>query len=196
MTEGRDLPAVDLFLRQGLIGGKRVPVIWSSGIHFELLKNLHELADADIGEFGQATDLLPEVQSQDQAATIPWAARYMKCSDDVRDLCKEEPKYCTQCWVDRDDGIIPETQQASNPKGQTSWHPGWRSHQLVGRNLAMGVLFSLQSAINIWTDHVTGEFSKHCFIPYMYRNPISIAYNCHGSWAAPCRRILACYQLL
>ena len=102
------MPAVDLFLRQGLIGGKRVPVIWGSGISFNLLKNLHELADADIGEFGLATDLLPEVQSHDQAATIPWAVRYMKCSDDARDICNEEPKYCTQCWVDRDDGIVPD----------------------------------------------------------------------------------------
>lgn len=157
MTEGRDLPAVDLFLRQGLIGGKRVPVIWGSGVQYDLFKYLHENADADIGEFGQATDNLPEVQNQDQAATVPWAARYMKCSDDARDLCKQEPRYCTQCWVDRDDGITPNQAQAANPKGQTSWHPGWRSHQLVGRNLAMAVLLSLQNAINIWNDNVSGK---------------------------------------
>jgi hypothetical protein len=156
MTEGRDLPAVDLFLRQGLIGGKRVPVIWSSGISFNLLKTMHETADADIGEIGQATDLLPVVESLEQAETIPWAARYMKCADDAVEICSKEPRFCAQCWVDRDDGITPEVSQAEKPKGQVKWHPGWRSHQLLGRNLAMAVLQSLQNAVNLWNDNVAG----------------------------------------
>ncbi len=164
MTEARELAAIDLFLRQGLIGGKRVPVIWGSGIDFELYKNLHENADADIGEFGQATDLLPEVQTYEQAATIPWAVRYLKCADEAKDLCKEEPKYCTQCWVDRDDNIAPIQAQADRPKGQASWHPGWRSHQLVGRNLAMGVLLSLRNAVNLWNDHVSGTLNSIFFV--------------------------------
>lgn len=48
MTEGQNLPHIDIFLRQGLIGGNRVPVLW--GGNFDLLKMLHEHADADVGE--------------------------------------------------------------------------------------------------------------------------------------------------
>jgi len=141
------------------MGGKRVPVIWGSGIDFGLLKYLHENADADIGEFGQATDLLPEVESVEQAQTIPWAARYMKCADGAEELCKAEPRYCARCWEDRDDGIQPPVTQLAQPKGQAGWHPGWRPHQLVGRNLAMAVLQSLQNAVNLWNEHVSGTSS-------------------------------------
>jgi len=153
MTEGRDQPAMDMFLRQGLIGGKRVPVIWGYGIDFDLLKNVHENADADIGEFGSATEGLPLTESRQQAETLPWAVRYLHCAEDAQDLCREM-KYCNTCWQVRNDGIEPKEHQAQNAKGQTNWHPGWRVHQLTGRNLAMAVLQSLQSAINIWTEHV------------------------------------------
>lgn len=156
MTEGRNLQATDLFLRQGLIGGNRVPVIWGNGFNFDMVKYLHENADADIGEFGQATDGLPEAQSDEHAKTIPWAARYMKCNENANTVCQSEPRFCARCWVDREDGITPPEPQLRSPRGQTSWHPGWRSHQLTGRNLAMAVLQSLQNAINLWNEHVSG----------------------------------------
>ena len=43
---------IDLFMKQGLIGGNRVPVIW--GAPFKILKPIHENADADVGEWGSA----------------------------------------------------------------------------------------------------------------------------------------------
>jgi hypothetical protein len=76
MTEG-NLDHIDIFYRQALLGGNRVPVVW--GGPFELLKMLHEEADVDVGEWGLATDGIIEVESAEQANDVPWAARFMKC---------------------------------------------------------------------------------------------------------------------
>jgi hypothetical protein len=38
------------------------------------------------------------------------------------------------------------------------WHPGWRMHQLIGRNMAMGMLSALQSAVNLWNENVMGRY--------------------------------------
>jgi hypothetical protein len=154
MTEG-DPAHVDIFYRQALLGGNRVPVLW--GGPFELLKMLHEEADVDVGQWGLATDGLIEVESAEQANDVPWAARYMKCKPEVQDLCQAEPRFCATCWIDRDDGVKPDAKQLDRPQGQVKWHPGWRSHQLTGRNLAFAVLEALQSAVNIWNEGVMGK---------------------------------------
>jgi hypothetical protein len=156
MTEGQNYDHIDLFLRQGLMGGNRVPVLW--GGNFGLLKNLHEHADADVGEFGTASDGIIEVESEEQAKTIPYAARFMKCKEEVQHLCVEEPRFCAHCWFDRDDGIKPEQGQRDIPRGQVKWHPGWRPHQLTGRNIAFAVLQGLQAAVNTWSEGVMGMF--------------------------------------
>lgn len=153
MTEP-DPAHVDIFYRQGLLGGNRVPVLW--GGPFELLKMLHEEADVDVGEWGTAMDGITEVESLNQAKDIPWAARFLKCKDEVESLCKEEPRFCAKCWINREDGISPERKQRNKPRGQVKWHPGWRPHQLMGRNLAFAILEALRAAINIWTENVMG----------------------------------------
>ena len=145
---------IDIFYRQALLAGNRVPVLW--GGPFNLLKMLHEEADVDVGEWGTAMDGIPEVESVEQAKDLPWAARYLKCKTEVEDICKEEPRFCSKCWIDREDNIVPEAEQRDSPKGQVKWHPGWRPHQLMGRNLAFGILEALQAAINIWTEGVMG----------------------------------------
>ena len=53
MTEGGNKDFIDLYLRQGLLGGNRIPVVW--GGDFNILKTLHEEADVDVGEWGLAT---------------------------------------------------------------------------------------------------------------------------------------------
>jgi hypothetical protein len=155
MTEKDNPEHIDIFYRQALLGGNRVPVIW--GGPFELLKMLHEEADVDVGVWGQATDGIAEVESAEQAKEIPWAARYMKCKPEVQDLCNNEPRFCAKCWIDRDDGIKPDFKQLDRPKGQVKWHPGWRSHQLTGRNIAFALLEALQAAVNIWNEGVMGK---------------------------------------
>jgi hypothetical protein len=154
MTEGLSGAHVDIFLRQGLIGGNRVPVVW--GGNFNLLKMLHEEADADIGEFGWGTDALLEATTKEEFDALPYAQKGMKCDEAVQSLCDAESRFCAKCWIDRDDGIKPEKAQINNPKGQVKWHPGWRMHQLMGRNMAMGVLSALQAAINKWNENVMG----------------------------------------
>jgi hypothetical protein len=158
MTEP-DLDYIDLFLRQGLIGGNRVPVLW--GGDFDLLQTLHEHADADVGEFGNAMYGIEEVTSEEQAQAIPWAARYLKCSDDAKSLCDDQPRFCSKCWIDRDDGVTPEQSQRDSPRGQVKWHPGWRWHQLQGRALAFSVMEALQAAVNKWSEGVMGKACKH-----------------------------------
>jgi hypothetical protein len=155
MTEGGAPEHVDLFLRQALIAGNRVPVVW--GGNFELLRMLHEEADADVGEFGWATADMPITENEEQMKDLPWAYQRMKCSDENQDFCKEN-RFNSTCWIDRPDGIKPETPQLDQPKGQVKWHPGWRSHQLTGRNLAFAVLEALQNAVNIWSEGtLTGQ---------------------------------------
>ena len=154
MTEP-DGEHVDLFLRQALIGGNRVPVLW--GGHFDLLKMLHNEASADVGQFGNGMDGIIPVESAEQAESVPWAARYLKCTDEAKSLCDEAQRFCSQCWIPRDDGIEPEEKQLDAPRGRVKWHPGWRFHQLQGRALAFSVLQALQTAVNIFSDGVMGK---------------------------------------
>lgn len=148
---------VDLFLRQGLLSGNRVPVLW--GGLFDALKTLHNAADADVGEFGSGLDGIPEVASEEQAKSIAYAARFLKCDHERQDLCTNEPRFSTTCWIDRPDVPDPQTtfpKLAAKPSGQVKWHPGWRQHQLGGRVLAYSVLVALQAAVQIWSEGTMG----------------------------------------
>ena len=144
---------IDLFIRQGLLGGNRVPVIW--GGNFEVLTQLHEHADVDVGDFGTGTDGIIVVTDETQALSVPYAARFMKCDHDRQHLCDAEPRFCAHCWIPRDDLPNPEKlfdKIDAKPGSQVKWHPGWRKHQLVGRVLAFAVLDALQVAIQIFSD--------------------------------------------
>ena len=104
-------------MRQGLISGNRVPVIW--GGNFNLLRMLHNEADADVGEYGNGMDGIPETTGVDQAETLPLAVQYIKCSDDARSSCKEHKnRYCVKCWIERKDKVEPEAKQLRQPRGQ------------------------------------------------------------------------------
>jgi hypothetical protein len=162
MTEG-DQADIDLFLRQGLLSGNRVPVVW--GGTFETLKYLHEKADADVGYHGLGMDAIPETTSHAQSLTLPFAVRYLKCSNDASDLCNNH-RFCAKCWINRTDvskdkflSILP------TPPSQVKWHPGWRYHQLKGRVLALSLLDALQAAIQIFSGGTMGEFLS-CFRCY------------------------------
>jgi hypothetical protein len=156
MTEKQLPPHIDLFLRQALIGGKRVPAVW--GGNFELLRMLHEEADADVGEFGFGTADMPITESEEQMKSLPWAYQKMKCPADQDDLCNSD-RFRATCWIDRPDGVKPETPQLDSPRGQVKWHPGWRSHQLVGRTIAFVVLDRLQVAVNTWSKATMSKYS-------------------------------------
>jgi len=155
MTENGAPHHVDLVLRQVLMSGNRVPVVW--GGPFELLKLYHEECDADVGEWGNGYGGLPETVDEKQGETLPWAARDIKCVKEREDLCNEN-RYSSVCWIDREDGIKPEQGQRERPRGQVKWHPGWRPHQLMGRVLAFSILEALETAVNQWMDGtMTGQ---------------------------------------
>lgn len=148
---------IDLFIRQGLIGGNRVPVVWAG--NFEVMAALHEHADVDLGEFGSGTDGIPMITDATPAATLPYAARYMKCDSDSKAICDSEPRFCASCWLPREDVPNPNDVFDSidtRVGGQVKWHPGWRVHQLVGRVLAFSVLNALQVAIQRFSDGTMG----------------------------------------
>jgi hypothetical protein len=155
MTENANQHHIDLFMRQALMAGNRVPVLWASG-PFDLLKMLHENVDADVGEFGNGLSGIEPVRDEEHAIGLPWAARYIKCADERSDLCAND-RFRSTCWIDRADGIKPERTQRKKLEGQVKWHPGWRVHQLQGRVLAFAVLEGLEAALNRWME---GTMSK------------------------------------
>lgn len=146
---------IELFMRQAILGGKKVPML--IGGSFDILRKLYIEVDADVGELGNGKDGIEPVVSEAHAQTLPYAARYMKCDPEQRDLCENKPKYCCVCWVERDD--VPEdsfNHIKDQPGGQVKWHPGWRAHQLQGRVLAFTMLEALQEAVQHWSDGTMG----------------------------------------
>ncbi|KAL3928302.1 MAG: hypothetical protein SGBAC_012707, partial [Bacillariaceae sp.] len=73
MTEGQDKRAVSVMHRQGLLGGSKVPILWSlaSGV----LRQLHADAGVDVGFPGSAHAGIPMIKSHEQVETMPWAMR-------------------------------------------------------------------------------------------------------------------------
>ena len=136
-----------LFTRQGLMGGIKVPFLLSSDPG--VMVQLHNEADADIGYSGSSMSGIPTASTAEELGQIPWAPRYMKCSGDVNEACNDKG-YNGTCWVERDD-FTPERPQKAEPAGRASWHPGNRVHQLKGRNIAFMILRALHEALDEWS---------------------------------------------
>ena len=154
MTEGSKSD-FDLFCRQALLGSKRAPFILGIGAEFEVLKMLHEAAGADVGGLGSGMSGVPETTDEVQVNSLPWAAQFLNCVSERKDLCNSN-KYRTQCWVERED-VIPPVKQDSVVGGQASWHPGFRQHQLTGRVLAFFILSALDDALEKWSEKTITE---------------------------------------
>ena len=159
-TQGMDDTAADLFdffARQALLSGStHVPFIW--GGDFEVLRNLHELADADVGQLGNGMSGVPETTSEDQAVTLPWASQYLNCRHELQAICqKSEHNFASQCW-DHSMKTPPTsqtTQSASIPVLPTAM--GWRMHQLKGYTLAYNLLAALLDTLDIWSEKTIYE---------------------------------------
>lgn len=169
MTEG-DPGAHDLFYRQAILSGDRVPIVlgnMAAGfVHTEAGAWVGELMSIWDGEefIGKTEDLV-------QAKTLPWYVQGLYCGKDW-DPCNSI-KYDAVCWVNRTD-VHPPEKQMDQPKGKASWHPGFRNHRWTGHKLALVVLLGLQSALDQWEDiaysegsplpdeywHLTEEYAK------------------------------------
>jgi hypothetical protein len=143
----------DLMARQGLIGGIKVPVLWSfpTGV----LKNLKQFGDVDVGAMnpvGSGFAGIPQAQTVEDLANTVWAARYLSCADDIKkDFCGKNKLYNGTCWIDRED-YTPTTKQNIAPGGRAGWHPGNRHHQLSGRVLAFTLLKALHEVLTTWSE--------------------------------------------
>lgn len=144
----------DLFARQALLAGETsLPFLW--GGDFDVLRNLHELADVDVGQLGNAMSGVEETTSESAASSLEWAAQYLKCSSKSKRYCDGETyKFSSQCWVDHGDD--PPTPQLDHiPVLPTAI--GWRMQQLKGYTLSYNILAALDDAIDFWADKTIFE---------------------------------------
>lgn len=147
MTE-KDAASQDLFHRQYILGGGKVPILWSLAL--STLTHLHLNADVDVGMVGEGNQGLTLAKNVEELDAQPWAARYLKCDNELKKICGAH-EYSGTCWINRDD-FTPNVTQANAPGGRASWHPGNRRHQLRGRVLAFTILSGLRDALNLWKD--------------------------------------------
>ena len=137
MTEKAE-PA-DVFNRQALLSGERVPVVIS-----DFIVKGEKLM---FGTFGRdAYKGVPESRDEKQALTLPWASRFVNCQKN-RALC-DAHKFDAECWIPRKDVTLKTKQGAMS--GRAGWHPGYRTHKFNGRQVSMIFLHALQAAFEIW----------------------------------------------
>lgn len=93
MTEGRDAKNIDIFNKQAILGGERVPILSTPSI-----LNLEKETNGTFwwGKMNDQPSFVPLTTGLDQVDQLPLAARYLKCADDVRELCadKNNPNKC------------------------------------------------------------------------------------------------------
>jgi hypothetical protein len=132
---------------------------------------------ADVFYPGTSLSGIKETTDEDQAATLPFAARYIKCEEKSKGVCDaNEQKFRTQCWIDRDD-VTPPTTQKAQPDNQDESHPGFRMHQLKSRSMAMTILTALENAIDTWSEiTIVGKKIESLHVNY-YLSIISFSLN-------------------
>ena len=152
MTEkvGGDL---DLFNKQALINGERVPIIFTRNIN----KLKTETSDKIwYGDIVPGHEFVVKTTGYEQVLELPFAARYVNCDMEVQEMCSERKnpnKYDAYCWVPRSD-YKPEKKQINSFKSQASWHPGNRYHQFESRKAAMTILQGFKGALKIWEEGI------------------------------------------
>lgn len=126
MTE-KDGNAQDVFFRQALISGQRVPILFDMGGGKTMIDTIHNEAGAHVGGVSSA-GFNPKFKN----TTIDFG----------------EKKYNAACWTDRVD-ITPEVQYPGFG-GQKSWHPGNWVHQSTARKISLVFLHALDEALTLW----------------------------------------------
>ena len=117
-----------------------------------ILEKLNQDVGASVGEFGTDLRAFAESIDEDQATTLPHAIQFLNCPQKSISICnKDDNRYRSECWIDRDD-VKPGRTQGAFVGGRASWHPGFRVHQLQGRRIAYALLEATQIALQIWKD--------------------------------------------
>lgn len=145
----------DLFARQALLAGETsLPFLW--GGDFNVLRNLHENADVDVGQLGNGLSGVEETISESAASGLEWAAQYLKCSSKSKRYCEGEAyKFDSHCWVDHGGDAPPTPQLDQIPVLPTA--VGWRMHQIKGYTLSYNILAALDDAIDFWAEKTIFE---------------------------------------
>ena len=150
MTE-REPGDLDLYNKQAMINGERVPIIFTHSIN-DLSKETNGLIWH--GDVLTGADFCPLTTGLAQAETLPLATRFQRCELTVSELCadKNNPnKYDAYCWVPRSD-FEPKTPQSEKFSSQVGWHPGNRYHQYESRKAAMTILHGFKAALQTWEE--------------------------------------------
>lgn len=126
MTE-KDGKAQDLFFRQALLAGERVPVLLDLGGGKGAVDALKNSVGAHVGGLNR-NDIMPKFKN----TQINFA----------------EKKYNAACWTERVD--VDAGVQYDKFGGQASWHPGNWVHQSTARKISLLFLHALDKALTMW----------------------------------------------
>jgi hypothetical protein len=83
---------MNFFFRQGLLAGNRAPFMYSGN---RADPGGFEVIGASVGSYGEL-GYSPITTSEEQAQTLPWAARFNKCAAGTESLCKSR-EYDGKC---------------------------------------------------------------------------------------------------
>eukprot|EP00535_Pseudo-nitzschia_heimii_P007515 CAMPEP_0197188352 /NCGR_PEP_ID=MMETSP1423-20130617/17661_1 /TAXON_ID=476441 /ORGANISM="Pseudo-nitzschia heimii, Strain UNC1101" /LENGTH=873 /DNA_ID=CAMNT_0042640159 /DNA_START=22 /DNA_END=2643 /DNA_ORIENTATION=+ len=147
MTE-KEPKARDMFFRQGILGGGKVPMLMTLSSRHDVMSMLNKNADADIFMLGDQS-VIAEANTLDEVKELPWASQYVRCGSEISGICRDN-EYMGQCWIERDD-FEPPTKQGKIG-GRAKWHPGNRKHQIIGRSIAFIILQALKEVLTMWND--------------------------------------------
>ncbi|KAL7469821.1 hypothetical protein ACHAXS_010074 [Conticribra weissflogii] len=143
----------DFFARQALLAGtSHLPFLW--GGNFQVLRNLHEYADVDVGQLGNGLFGVPETTKEELAYTLPWASQYLKCEKDkLKMACqKEEYQFQSRCWTG-EGSAAPQLDRI--PIVPTAI--GWRMHQAKAYTASYNLLAALLDAMDTWSERTIYE---------------------------------------
>ena len=173
MTEGRQKRNIEVMARQALLGRRKIPVLLNFPVnvlkplfHATMKKvddgngenddsTMNYVSELEFATLGTGMNGIPRADISQELDTIPYAARYMNCRNDIKnDFCNPKT-YSGICWIPRDD-YEPKKKQEKYPGGQASWHPGHRQHQLTGRVWTMMILQALSEVLTDWKQYVDG----------------------------------------
>jgi hypothetical protein len=101
----------DLFHRQMLLTGHRVPILLDLGGGKGSMDRIHEESGAHVGGVTLGSpSILATTKSVEQAESLPFALRHLFCDKGVTTCTDAKYKYAASCWTDRVD-VEPATKQ-------------------------------------------------------------------------------------
>ena len=120
MTE-KAIGPQDLFIRQMLLTGHRVPILFDIGGGKIAMDHLHDEVGAHVGGLTSGdSSFLNTTTSLEQAFSLPFALQHFVCAKGVDSCNSNEYKYNARCWVDRVD-VDPPTAQDNKYGSQGSY---------------------------------------------------------------------------